>query len=223
MLRKHSSDGSLSRGRRLLPWTRRLHFYLGLYFLLFIWFFSLSGLLLNHPQWEFSRFWSQRQESTTERRITPPTGSGDLAIAKDLIRELGIAGEINQTERRAADDRFTVQVVRPGRIYRIEADLERGHASIVRTELNESGIADALHKLTGVRMDDPSQQRDWLLTRIWTIAMDGLAIGLVIMVFSGLYLWVRRERRRLPGLLSLAPGTTACAVFVFVLAHIASP
>jgi hypothetical protein len=84
-------------------------------------------------------------------------------------------------------------------------------------------LADALHKLTGVRMDDPSQRRDWLLTRIWTIAMDGLAIGLVIMVSSGLYLWVRRERRRLPGLLSLALGTTACAVFVFVLAHIASP
>ena len=37
--------------RRLDVWNRKLHYYLGLYFLFFLWLFSLTGLMLNHQQW----------------------------------------------------------------------------------------------------------------------------------------------------------------------------
>jgi hypothetical protein len=37
-------------------WNRKLHYYLGLYFLFFVWLFALSGLLLNHS-WTFAGFW----------------------------------------------------------------------------------------------------------------------------------------------------------------------
>ncbi|HEX6070876.1 MAG TPA: hypothetical protein VFZ18_13670, partial [Longimicrobiaceae bacterium] len=53
-------DAPARAGRRgsveLRSWTRRLHYYLGLYFLLFIWLFSLTGLLLNHSDWGFAEF-----------------------------------------------------------------------------------------------------------------------------------------------------------------------
>ena len=32
-------------------WNRKFHYYLGLYFLFFLWLFSLTGLMLNHQQW----------------------------------------------------------------------------------------------------------------------------------------------------------------------------
>ena len=36
-------------------WNQKLHIYLGLYFLVFLWLFAVSGLLLNHG-WQFAEF-----------------------------------------------------------------------------------------------------------------------------------------------------------------------
>ena len=49
------------RVKTLEAWNRRLHFYLGLYLLFFIWLFALTGLLLNHPKWSFADFWPMRR------------------------------------------------------------------------------------------------------------------------------------------------------------------
>jgi len=67
---------SLSDPRRkaaavLEAWNRRLHYYLGLYFLLFIWLFSFTGLLLNHPRWSLSRIPNDANPAY-ERPIEPP-------------------------------------------------------------------------------------------------------------------------------------------------------
>ena len=40
-----------SSGKAFEVWNRKLHYYLGLYFLFFLWLFSLTGLMLNHQQW----------------------------------------------------------------------------------------------------------------------------------------------------------------------------
>ena len=49
-----------------LVWNRRVHYYLGLYLLFFTWLFAFTGLLLNHPRWQFAQFWPNRIQSTTE-------------------------------------------------------------------------------------------------------------------------------------------------------------
>jgi hypothetical protein len=41
----------LSSVRDFERWNRKLHYYLGLYFLFFLWLFSATGLMLNHQQW----------------------------------------------------------------------------------------------------------------------------------------------------------------------------
>ena len=43
-------------------WNRKLHYYLGLYFLFFLWLFSLTGLMLNHQQW-FTGLYERDQTS----------------------------------------------------------------------------------------------------------------------------------------------------------------
>lgn len=55
-------DTAAAERRRRRPtsariWNRRIHNYVGLYFLVFIWLFALSGLLLNHSDWTFAEFW----------------------------------------------------------------------------------------------------------------------------------------------------------------------
>src|SRR4026207_530382 len=92
--------------KTLEMWNRKLHYYLGLYFLLFLWLFSLTGLLLNHSGWGFAEFWPQRKETRYEMSIeTPPAGS-ELARARDLMRQLNVVGEIEWPKPMQTQDRF---------------------------------------------------------------------------------------------------------------------
>ena len=199
---------------RFRLWTRRLHTWVGLYFLLFVWLFSVSGLVLNHSKWAVAQFWKARQESTAERAITSPDVTGDAAIASALMRQLGVVGEIGDTKRRG-DGAFEFQVVKPGRIVRVQARLDSARARVTTTRVNEWGVLDALHKLTGVKVDQPELQRDWMATWIWSIAMDALALGLVFLVLSSLYLWYRLPAKRRLGLIALALGVASCAFFLY--------
>ena len=63
-------------------WNRRLHFYIGLYLLFFLWLFAFTGLILNHPGWTFAEFWPNRKQTAFEREIKPPPAGPDLAQAE---------------------------------------------------------------------------------------------------------------------------------------------
>src|ERR1019366_7577038 len=94
-------------------WNRKLHYYLGLYFLFFIWLFAFTGLLLNHPGWKFAEFWPNRRQATQEREISAPAPGSDLAQARELMRQLAIDGEIEWTVTRNDPGRFDFRVSRP--------------------------------------------------------------------------------------------------------------
>lgn len=196
-------------------WTRRMHFYLGLYFLLFIWLFSISGLVLNHGKWEFADYWPDREESTATRAIEVPAATGDLAIARDLMRQLGLSGEVNRTERKAGGDEFAFQATRPGHVFDVEANLATGRAEVKQVRVNVWGIMSALHHFTGVKIGEPERQRDWSLTTVWIVAMDAIALGLIVLVASGLYLWYHLKHKRALGVVAVAAGTLCCGFFLF--------
>lgn len=202
------------RAARVRIWTRRLHAFVGLYLLLFLWLFAVSGLVLNHATWPIAQFWTARQESTIERAIRTPTAGGDVAMAAALMRQLAIVGELGETRRRP-DGAFDFQVVKPGRIVRVEARLDSARARITTTRLNAWGVLDALHKLTGVKIDEPTRTRDWVLMRIWSLAMDALALGMAFLALSALYLWYQLPAKRRPGLVALALGLACCAFFLY--------
>jgi hypothetical protein len=149
--------------------------------------------------------------ATVEQR---ETGMWDAAIQLHM-RQLAIVGEVGET-RRAPDGRqLDFQVVKPGRVYKVEARLDSARARVTEIRLDAWGVMDALHKFTGVRMDDPAAARDWWLTRLWSLAMDAVGAGLVVLVASGLYLWWRLVPRRAGGAVALALGVACCAFFLF--------
>ena len=96
-------------------WNRKMHYYLGLYFLFFLWLFAFSGLLLNHSSWKFAQFFPNRKVSKVERSIQPPTDASDMEQARDLMRQLGIHGEIEWTAPRSDAGRldFRATTTRP--------------------------------------------------------------------------------------------------------------
>ncbi|MEO8624769.1 MAG: hypothetical protein ABI625_27040 [bacterium] len=194
---------------------RKLHNYLGLYLLTFVWLFAASGLILNHPAWSAAQFWKAREETTAQRAIIVPRATGDVELAAGLMTQLGIVGEIGETKRSSKGDAFEFQVVRPGRVFRVEARIDSALARVTQIRLNAWGVLDALHKFTGVSLDAPARTRDWALTTVWSLAMDALALGLMILVASGLFLWYRFPAKRVPGLVALGAGMACCGFFLF--------
>lgn len=212
-----ASPGRRGASRRLLPllarWNRKLHYYLGLYLLFFLWLFSFTGLLLNHPKWTFTQYWPNRRQMDEERPIVAPAPGGDLAQAHDLMRQLALEGEIQWTVTRTDTNRFDFRVGRPGHYVEIKADLARNRVQLHRTDLNLLGITQVLHTFTGVRMDDDNNRRDWWLTSVWAFAMDATAAGCIFLVLSSLVMWFELPDKRVASGLCLLLGTLSCALF----------
>ena len=72
-----------------------------------------------------------------------------------------------------------------------------------------------MHTFTGVRINDAKNERDWIVTKIWAWAMDAVAVGLVVMVLSGLVMWFALPAKRGWGLAALGSGTLICGWFLF--------
>jgi hypothetical protein len=196
-------------------WNRKLHFYSGLFLLFFIWLFALSGLLLNHPTWSFAESWNNRQETNYDREITAPGPlvKGDLGQAREIMRQLGIKGEILWTTTRTDAGSFDFQVRRPGHFFFIKADLARKRVTVRQCDVNLWGVIKVLHTFTGVQMDDARNRRDWLLTSLWAFSMDAVAAGLIFMVLSSVYMWFELPQKRLLGALFLGLGSLSCGLF----------
>ena len=196
-------------------WNRKLHFYSGLFLLFFLWLFAFSGLLLNHPTWNFAESWNNRKETNYEREITAlrPEVKGDLGQAREIVRQLGIKGEILLTTTRTDTDKFDFQVRRPGHFFFIKANLAQKRVAVRQADVNLWGVIKVLHTFTGVQMDDARNRRDWVLTSIWAFSMDAVAAGLIFMVLSSLYMWFKLPQKRLLGAVVLGLGSLSCGLF----------
>jgi len=193
-------------------WNRKLHYYLGLYFLFFLWLFAFTGLLLNHS-WKFSEFWPNRNVSTFERVIDAPRTTNDVERAREVMRQLGIRGEIEWTAIRPNSTLFEFRANRPGHNFNVAVD-DAGRTKVEETRINTWGVMRVLHTFSGVRANDARNQRDWALTTLWVLSMDAVSIGMVVMVFGGLYMWFVLPAKRIGGLVALLLGTAVCCVFV---------
>ena len=200
-----------------LVWNRRLHFYVGLYLLFFIWLFAFTGLLLNHPRWEFAQFWPSRIQSTAEQTLGSVMARADIDRARDVMRQLGIDGEVQWPASQPPSGPFTFQVGRPGLVFDVKADLRAGRATVQRTQLNVWGVMHVLHTFTGSPAADSRNRRDWTLTTVWALSMDAVAAGLIVMVFGSYVMWFRLRAKRLGGVLALLFGFISCGAFIGLL------
>lgn len=206
------------RERRLGPileiWNRRFHYYLGLYFLLFVWLFSFTGLLLNHPRWTLSRI-PNEPSTPFERTIESPSGNTDLARATDVVRQLDLRGEIEWPQASQAPGRLDFNIVYPKRATQVRVDLARNRATVQQVDRTVWSAIRISHTFSGSRYNSLGTSRDWLLTSVWVVAMDALAVGLLVMVFGSYYMWYLLKSKRTLGLIALTAGCLTCGLFVF--------
>src|SRR5262245_6858244 len=195
-------------------WNRRLHYYLGLYFLFFLWLFSLTGLLLNHPRWSLSRI-PNDPNPEYERSIEPPAGRTDPVRASDVARQLRLKGEIDWPQPPPAPGRLDFNIAYPRRAAQVKVDLARNRATVREFDRSVWSALRISHTFSGWRYSAPGTRRDWLLTSMWVVAMDALAGGLLVMVFGSYYMWYRLKSNRTLGWIVLAAGFASCGLFVF--------
>lgn len=208
------SDSRRGAGAALEAWNRRLHYYLGLYFLLFIWLFSLTGLLLNHPRWSLARIPNDSNHSY-ERAIDPPRGGTDLERARDVMQQLRLAGEIDWPQAAQAPGRLDFNVAYPKQATQVRVDLARNRATVQQIDRSLWSGLRIMHTFSGWRYTSAATSRDWIVTSVWVVAMDALAAGLLVMVLGSYYMWWRLERMRIAGWLALAAGWASCGLFVY--------
>lgn len=204
---------SLSSSTRLLEsWNRKLHFYLGLYFLFFLWVFSLTGLMLNHGQWLVSLAANARVETRYDRAIALPVGSTDIGRVRDAMRQLGLVGEIDGVSEQLGVLQFSVS--RPSDANQVKVNLAELHAYVQHFKNGHLARFRSLHTFSGSRYDQPASGRDWGLTTVWVLAMDALATGVIVMILGSYLMWWRLKGRRRLGLVVLFVGVATCSWFV---------
>lgn len=199
---------------RLEAWNRRLHYYLGLTFLFFLWLFLLTGLLLNHGRWAVAQAANQRREEKLEQAIETPAGDTDLARARDVMRQLKLVGEIDWPSTAQEPGRLSFNVSRPLDASQVRVDLQQNRVAVQHFENGRWAVFRIFHTFSGSRFNVAGNGRDWILTTVWVIAMDALAASLIVMVLGSYYMWYRLKQKRRLGLFALAAGVLSCGVFL---------
>ncbi|MDR3676437.1 MAG: PepSY-associated TM helix domain-containing protein [Acidobacteriota bacterium] len=200
-------------GATLETWNEKMHYYSGLYLLLFIWLFSFTGLVLNH-QWEIHNFWAKRHESTFTQKVQPPVDSSAKARAEDLMRQLHLRGEMTLPDSPAQPGRFDFRVYKPALLTDVRVDLQKDEATVHQIRTNAWGLLEMLHTFDVEKRGNSQAPRNWLLSKIWCFTMDAVAVGLILMVLGSYYMWFRLKKIHVLGWISLALGFVICGFFV---------
>src|SRR5437867_6553377 len=142
-------------GAALEAWNRRVHYYLGLYFLLFLWLFSFTGLLLNHPRWAISRI-PNESNPPYERTIEAPIGDTDLARAHEVMRQLRLAGEIDWPPGPQRQGRLDFNIAYPKRAAQVRVDLINRRATGQQVDRSIWSALRISHTFSGSRVENPT-------------------------------------------------------------------
>jgi hypothetical protein len=132
-----------------------------------------------------------------------------------LMRQLDVTGEVQWTTTEPASDRFDFSVVRPGQIIQVQTDFGKRVASVKQIQTNGWGVINMMHTFTGLRRNDARNHRDWFMTKVWSFSMDGIAVGLLFLVLSSLYMGYQLKQKWVYQGIALSLGILSCAFFIW--------
>ena len=195
-----SGSRALHVRRLTAKYSRWVHIYLSMTSFGVVFFFAVTGLTLNHPQW------FEKQQRTSTRRgsldasWTRGTGTDavkKLEVVEYLRRVESVRGALG--EFRVDDRECDVSFKGPG--YSADAVIDRATGTYELTE-NRMGLAAVVNDL--------HKGRDTGLG--WKMVIDGSAVLLGLVSLSGLLLLWFVHRHRVAGFMTLA----AAALLVYV-------
>lgn len=211
----HNLRGSTQQPKRsrLLKWLRRIHAWIGLWGAVLGLLFGISGFLLNHR--DVMKIPAAKMEQAQFLLTLPEQPPADAKIlAKWLQTELHIDREPTKiTIEKAKTVVWSGQNIKQPSQWRVDfhspqrsvsAEYWEGNAfvSVKRQEANVFAFITRLHKGVGMEAG-------------WVLLVDTLALGLVYLSLSGLFMWTKLHGSR-STMLGLGLTSFVLAVF-FVL------
>lgn len=201
--------------KRLYSWTRGLHFYLGLFLCPFILVFAVSTLLLNHPGQRTPEAATQHTPAKRSVQIGTLYAGGTVEQARDILRQLGVTGEIDYIRHMPEEGRLVIPVIKPGEATTVEVDLKAGTAAVTRQSLGLGAALIYLHKMPGPH--NVKIRGNWVYTMWWAVTADMVVCVLLFLTVSGLYLWWMLKNERTVGWVLLGAGALSVVALVAAL------
>ena len=195
-------------------WSRKIHMYIGLFLLFFIMLFGFSGLLLNH-HWESAKFWENRKVTKYDQTIQISGEREQTALLHEIVNKLHLNGSI--INPRFSNDSILLSfiVAKPGTRYDVQANLNEGKIMITEAKFNSWGTMRNLHAIRNPTPKEQGKRYPSGLASIWSISIDVLSVGLIVICLGGWYLWLQVGRKRFYlGLISLSGGLILCIYFL---------
>ncbi|MFC4454696.1 PepSY-associated TM helix domain-containing protein [Deinococcus sonorensis] len=183
--------------------ARWLHVYTSMISLLIVLFFSVTGVMLNHPDWTFG---SSETQQTVKGTLPANWRSGDavdwLRVTAALQAQSGLKGIAG--DFRTASDSDSVSFRAPGYSAQVDIDPKTGSYT---ANVDAQGWVAAI--------GDLHRGRD--AGSAWSVALDLAGYFLILIALTGLAMLLYLKKLRLSGLLTLLVG----AVVVFGLMRLA--
>jgi len=176
--------------------------------------FGFSGLLLNH-HWEFAKFWENRKEIKYDKTIQISVEREQDALVHEIVNKLDLNGNI--INPRFSNDSILLSfiVAKPGTRYDIQANLNEGEIMIKEAKFNNWGTMRNLHTIRNPTQKEQGERYQSVLASIWSISIDVVSVGLIVICLGGWYLWLQVGRKRFYlGLISIVSGFVVCIYFL---------
>ena len=177
-------------------WIRDLHLYFGLFISPFVLVFSISVLFLNHAKID-PKGWTdvRTQPVRVPSGLDTAQGPAAIALAKNVLSQVGLTGEIGFTRFVRTTRHFVFPVSKPGLEAEVNIDLDAGTALVSRRHAGLLEASGLLHKMPGPH--NANIRGNWIWTQIWRPFADGTIYLTLFISVSGLYMWymLKAERR----------------------------
>ena len=174
-----------------------------------LFFFAVTGITLNHPDWFFNESQSIRSYSgTLDLGLLHLDSDSDLVKDLEIVEHLRSSHQVTGAVKDIITDDFQCVVSFKGPGYSADAfiDRETGEYTMDESKLGFVPIMNDLHK---GRDSGP----------IWSLVIDGSALLMVLVSLSGTVLILFLKRYRKSGLTILTGG----AIIAYALYYYAVP
>ena len=203
------------KNKKIKKWNRKIHVYLGLFLLLFIWLFGLSGMLLNN-HWDFANSWEKRKVISYDKIIEISKERDKHILVGEIMDKLSMGGSIYNLRYSSDSVRLEFIAAKPGNRYEVKADLSDGKIAVKETILDGWDAMRSMHKLRNPMPNEEGERYQPVWAFIWSISMDIVSVGLIIICLGGWYLWLQADRKRIYlGLISITGGFILCVYILF--------
>lgn len=192
--------------------VRRVHMYLALFLMPWLAMYALAAMAMNHRDYFIRLYdgnlWKTELESTRDYQPDLPPDINDEDLANRILDELELAGP-HVINRSAGGRQLNIVRDDPLAAREISYVPDEHKLTVKKFPLRPATTLVRLHHRHGFKRTDS-------VSLAWAVGADIAAIGMVVWVATGVWLWWEIKSARRWGVACLALGLGAFAAFLIL-------